>query len=95
MAGAETVQVEIAWPDGADYRVVMVELAAGATVRGALVAGGFGEWAGALGVFGEPVETDSSLRDGDRLELYAPLRVDPKTARRRRAAAAEKNRAGG
>ena len=95
MAGAETVQVEIAWPDGADYRVVTVELAAGATVREALVAGGFGEWAGALGVFGEPVEADSSLRDGDRLELYQPLRVDPKTARRRRAAAAEKNRAGG
>lgn len=96
MAGAETMQIEIAWQDGADYRVARLKLPASATVREALVAGGFGEWAGALGVFGEPVETDSSLRDGDRLELYASLRVDPKTARRRRAAAAaEKNRAGG
>lgn len=95
MAGAETMQIEIAWQDGADYRVARLKLPASATVREALVAGEFGEWAGALGVFGEPVEADSSLRDGDRLELYQPLRVDPKTARRRRAAAAEKNRAGG
>jgi len=95
MAGAETMQVEIAWQDGADYRVAGLQLPASATVREALAAGGFGQWAGAVGVFGEQVEADTPLRHGDRLELYQPLRVDPKTARRRRAAAAEKNRAGG
>lgn len=36
-------------------------------------------------VFGERVGGDAVLRDGDRLELLPPLRVDPKEARRRRA----------
>jgi putative ubiquitin-RnfH superfamily antitoxin RatB of RatAB toxin-antitoxin module len=31
-----------------------------------------------------------SLEDQDRVEIYAPLRVDPKIARRRRAAHREK-----
>ena len=91
MTGAETVQIEIAWPDGADYCVASVKLVAGATVREALLAGGFADWTGTLGVFGKPVAADTPLRDGDRLELYPPLRVDPKTARRLRAAAAEKS----
>jgi putative ubiquitin-RnfH superfamily antitoxin RatB of RatAB toxin-antitoxin module len=37
-------------------------------------------------VHGERVALDARLRDGDRLELLPPLRLDPKEARRRRAA---------
>jgi putative ubiquitin-RnfH superfamily antitoxin RatB of RatAB toxin-antitoxin module len=37
-----------------------------------------------LGVWGVRVDADHVLRDGDRVELYRPLRVDPKEARRRR-----------
>ena len=37
------------------------------------------------GVFGEPRALGSVLADGDRVELYRPLRTDPKEARRRRA----------
>ena len=40
-----------------------------------------------MGVFGRRREADCPLRPGDRVELYRPLRVDPKEARRRRAAA--------
>jgi putative ubiquitin-RnfH superfamily antitoxin RatB of RatAB toxin-antitoxin module len=40
---------------------------------------------GAFGVFGKRKEWDSPLYDGDRLELYAPLKIDPKTVRRKRA----------
>ncbi len=40
---------------------------------------------GAFGVFGKRKEWDSPLYDGDRLELYAPLQIDPKTVRRKRA----------
>jgi putative ubiquitin-RnfH superfamily antitoxin RatB of RatAB toxin-antitoxin module len=40
------------------------------------------------------IAEDAPLANGDRLELYQPLRVDPKTARRRRAAVAEKKRPG-
>lgn len=46
------------------------------------------EWAdGVTGVFGEVCGRDRPLRDGDRVELYRPLSVDPKAARRARAQA--------
>ena len=38
-----------------------------------------------LGVFARKVSLDTVLRDGDRVEVYRPLRIDPKEARRRRA----------
>ena len=37
-----------------------------------------------LSVWGRKVSMDTTLRDGDRLELCRPLRVDPKVARRER-----------
>jgi putative ubiquitin-RnfH superfamily antitoxin RatB of RatAB toxin-antitoxin module len=40
---------------------------------------------GAYGVFGKRKEWDSPIYEGDRLELYAPLQIDPKTVRRKRA----------
>lgn len=42
--------------------------------------------AAAVGVFGRVVALAQVLEVGDRLELYQPLEVDPKTARRLRAA---------
>jgi len=36
------------------------------------------------GIWGRVVAPDTVLRDGDRLELYRPLTVDPKEARRQR-----------
>lgn len=41
-----------------------------------------------VGVFGEKVGREAKLRDGDRVEIYRPLLVDPKEARRRRAGSA-------
>lgn len=37
-----------------------------------------------IGVWGRKCPADHMLRDGDRVELYRPLRVDPKVARRER-----------
>ena len=64
-------------------RVVNVDLPAGATVRDALAASGLEGHA--FGVFGKRVELDQPLKDGDRVEVYRPLAIDPKEARRRRA----------
>lgn len=36
------------------------------------------------GIWGKRVELAHALQDGDRLELWRPLKVDPKTARRER-----------
>jgi uncharacterized protein len=75
------VELVYARPEGAEHRTL--ELPAGATARDALAAGGFTE-VHAVGVFGKRVTLDHALREGDRLEIYRPLAVDPKEARRRR-----------
>jgi uncharacterized protein len=38
-----------------------------------------------LGIFSRRVAPDDTLQDGDRVEIYRPLTLDPKDARRRRA----------
>jgi putative ubiquitin-RnfH superfamily antitoxin RatB of RatAB toxin-antitoxin module len=37
-----------------------------------------------LGIWGRRVHAQQALREGDRLEIYRPLTVDPKVARRER-----------
>ena len=37
------------------------------------------------GVWGRPVERDHVLSDGDRVEVYRPLEMDPREARRLKA----------
>ncbi len=38
----------------------------------------------ALGIWGRKTRLDQPLREGDRIEVYRPLVVDPKLARRER-----------
>jgi hypothetical protein len=38
-----------------------------------------------VGIFARKVSFDTMLRDGDRVEIYRPLKIDPKDARRLRA----------
>src|SRR3546814_20263535 len=62
-------------------------LPAGATVAEAVAASGFGaEGISGFAIHGERAVASTLLRDGDRVELLRPLEVDPKEARRRRAA---------
>ncbi|WP_178861672.1 RnfH family protein [Thiomicrorhabdus cannonii] len=35
-----------------------------------------------VGIFGRPVPHDTVLREGDRIEVYRPLKVDPRDRRR-------------
>lgn len=39
-----------------------------------------------LGIFGKKVSLQQQLSAGDRIEIYRPLTIDPKVARRLRAA---------
>ena len=38
-----------------------------------------------VGIFSRRATLDARLRDGDRVEIYRPLKIDPKEARRKRA----------
>ena len=48
----------------------------------------------AVGVWGRPVKFSQLLRDLDRVEIYRPLKVDPKVARRTRFASQGIKKAG-
>lgn len=64
-----------------------LDLPEGATVRDAVVAAGLGdriEPQGGVAVWNHLATPETPLRDGDRVELLRPLRVDPKLARQRR-----------
>jgi sulfur carrier protein len=57
----------------------------GATVAQVLaLADGLEVGACSLGVWNKPVTLDTVLHDLDRIEVYRPLKVDPKVARRER-----------
>lgn len=75
------IEVVHARPDGAE--IVEIRLADGATVRDALAATGLK--GNQIGIFGKRVTMDTCLADGDRVEIYRPLKLEPKEARRRRA----------
>lgn len=68
-----------------------VELADGATLADAVNASGLRRRDPALpeeldlGVYGRPQRSTDKVRDGDRIEVYRSLTVDPKEARRIRA----------
>lgn len=95
MRATATIRVEVVYALPDRHWSVSVELPAGATVAQALAAADLpGRVPGlevgtlGLGVFGRKADLDTALRDGDRVELLRPLRADPKTARRKRAAGA-------
>lgn len=82
------VDVVLALPR--ECRSARVRLAEGSTAGEAAAASGLPvEGIEGYAVFGERIRADAPLRDGDRLELLRPLLVDPKEARRRRAARAK------
>ncbi|MBD7986624.1 RnfH family protein [Luteimonas sp. Sa2BVA3] len=79
------VEVVLALPRA--HRSVRVELDDAATVADAVAASGLPlEGIDGYAVFGLRAAADAPLREGDRVELLRPLQLDPKEARRRRAA---------
>ncbi len=84
------VRVVTAIPD--DARVVDLRVAKGITLREVLARSGLLETDAMsvavvrAGVFGVEYSLDTPVRDGDRVEIYRTLQINPKEARRQRAA---------
>lgn len=88
------IEVEVAFALPERQMLIAVELAEGATVADAIAESGLpeqfpGESLEKLptGIWGEPAGRDQVLEAGDRVEIYRPLQMDPKEARRRLARA--------
>jgi len=89
---AAEIEVVVAYAQGPrKVREIVLRLAPGTTLAQALQASGLAALEPELdlaqapvGVWGRKAAREQVLRDQDRVELYRPLRVDPKVARRER-----------
>jgi hypothetical protein len=93
MRRPEGATIEVAYALRERQRVVEIGFTEGLTAQVAVERSGlleeFAELAGRkldLGVFGRVVRADHRLAPGDRVEIYRPLRADPRDTRRRLAA---------
>jgi putative ubiquitin-RnfH superfamily antitoxin RatB of RatAB toxin-antitoxin module len=93
------IKVEVAYATPEKQLIIEVEVEVGTTMLQAAEKSGidkeFAELdvAGApMGLFGRKVAkpAEEVLREGDRVEIYRPLKIDPKQARLNRAAKAKK-----
>lgn len=87
----EAIQLELVWsPQAGDVRHLCLSARAGDTIEAVLRAcPAFADQLPRLaelkiGVWGRLRPLDTPLRDRDRIEVYRPLTVDPKEARRQR-----------
>jgi len=79
------IAVTVAWSPGPrEVEEQALQLPEGATVQQALAAAGVDPAQYEVGVWGRRCDAATVLRENDRVELYRPLRVDPKVARRER-----------
>lgn len=81
------MRIEVVYARPRQARVLQLQLPEGATLRDAIAAAGLAlkKESQAFGIFGRRARLDQPLADGDRVEIYRPLAMDPKEARRRRA----------
>ncbi len=86
------IEVVLAMPD--KQELVALDLAAGSTIADAIeqsgISGMFKDFkldTAKVGIFGQIAAMEQELRDGDRVEIYRPLIVDPKEIRRQKALA--------
>lgn len=95
------ITVEVAYALAHKQKIVELDVEAGCTVRQAAMQSRLDEEfpdvnlaEDKLGIFGKTVRNpdQEALRDGDRVEIYRPLLIDPKAARANRAAKAAKTK---
>ena len=89
---AEQITVNVVYAEPERQVVRRVTLPVGSTVMQAIEASGITQAVAGLvidperlGIFSRKAAPDQVLGEGDRVEIYRPLTLDPKEARRRRA----------
>ena len=86
------VEVEIVYGKTGSARVIRQKVRDKTTVKQAIEQSGILQmypeidlYENKVGIFSRKRELRALVHDGDRIEIYQPLKVDPKEARRRRA----------
>ena len=93
MNADEFFRVEIAYATPEEQAIIPVEVHMGTTAAEAVDQSGITSQfpeidleKNPLGIFGKRVKPQFRLREGDRVEIYRPLKADPKVVRRELAA---------
>jgi len=98
----ETFRVEVAYALPDHQELLTVDVKPGTTLREAIEQSGILELfpevdlaTRQVGVFGKLVAEDREVQPGERVEVYRPLKANPKEVRRLRAAQGKKMTKGG
>ena len=100
MMATDRLHVEVVYALPEKQRLIALDVPAGTTMLEAARESGIAEHfegldleRAAMGVFGkaEPAPAQRVLTDGERVEIYRPLKIDPKAARKARAQRAGKD----
>jgi putative ubiquitin-RnfH superfamily antitoxin RatB of RatAB toxin-antitoxin module len=90
------LQVSVAYSEAGQRAWLFVDVPEGSTVRDAITRSGMLERFPQIdleqqkvGVYGKLVKLNAPLNEGDRVEIYRPITVDPKTVPQRKIAGAD------
>lgn len=93
------IQIEVAYATPAQSWLIPLSIEQGSTIQQAIVSSGILEQCpeinleiNKVGIFSNIAMLDTFLRAGDRVEIYRPLILEPKQARRLRAVKAKQNK---
>ncbi|NCX93893.1 MAG: RnfH family protein [Gammaproteobacteria bacterium] len=88
------MNIKVVYAEAHDQKIVSLKVPLGTTaleaVKCAYLADEFPELQGVdfkLGIFSKPVSHEYRVQEGDRVEIYRPLKIDPKEKRLMRAKA--------
>lgn len=86
------IPIEVAYASSVQSWLIPISVEEGSTIKQAIAISGILEQCpeinleiNKIGIFGNIATLDTLLRAGDRIEIYRPLILDPKEARRLRA----------
>lgn len=91
MEKADGIAIEVVYGDCKNQALISLKVDQNSTVEEAIIQSGILEQyphidlhQQAVGIFSKKVALSDPLSQGDRIEIYRPLTIDPKEARRRR-----------
>jgi uncharacterized protein len=92
MVQNETITIELIYIEPASQNSLRLDIVKGSNINQAIHLSGLLERfpeidleVNKVGIFSKIQKLDTILQSGDRIEIYRPLLVDPKEARRQRA----------
>ena len=98
----DSIQIEIAYATPERQIILEQQVMPGTTARQAVIDSAIDRYFDSvdklkddIGIFGKVVKDDYELQPGDRIEIYRPLKADPKEVRKRRAAEGKAMKKGG